>query len=349
MDNLYNTALELINNGEGFALATVITLDGSAPRGPGAKMIVRQDKSITGTIGGGLLEARVIESATDVIKNKKAETKEFHLNKNELSGIDMTCGGDLDVLIDYIEPSDVINKEIFEYLNAASHGKDIAYLVTLIPEDEKSARDRKQFVLISDGRSIGFDGVNEEEIRALVFSGDARYRVAETKDKCSYIIESAAIHHKAYIFGAGHVGQAIGKLLKFLDFQVTVIDDRPEFANAERFPDADRIITDDFNNSFDTLPIDRYSYIIIVTRGHVNDQLVLSLSLKTPAGYIGMIGSRRKRKGVYEALVAQGFSQADFNRVYNPIGLPINADSPEEIAVSIAAEIIKVKAELTEN
>ena len=132
-----------------------------------------------------------------------------------------------------------------------------------------------------------------------------------------------------------------------MDFHVTVIDDREQFANRERFPGSDVILVTPFEESFDKIAIDAFSYIIIVTRGHVNDQLVLSLSLKTNAGYIGMIGSRRKREGVYQNLVENGFTRADFDRVYNPIGLPIKADSPAEIAVSIAAELVKVRAELS--
>ena len=350
MESLYEAALGMIDKNEGFALATVITLDGSAPRGPGAKMIIRSDKSIVGTIGGGLLEARVMAKAVTVIKEKIAQAKEFRLNKSELSDIDMICGGDLDVLIDYIDPTDIKNKEIFEYLTSSAKGKELAYLVTLIPENEKESKVRKHFILIADGRSIGFNAPDsEDEIRTLAFEGDAKYKVVETKSKRQYIVESANVHHKAYIFGAGHVGQTTAKILKFLDFHVTVIDDREQFANAERFPDTDKIIVDDFEESFGSLAIDRYSYLIIVTRGHVKDQEVLALSLKTNAGYIGMIGSAKKREGVYDYLVSLGFERNAFDRVYNPIGLPIFADSPEEIAISIAAEIIKVRAELTES
>jgi xanthine dehydrogenase accessory factor len=127
-----------------------------------------------------------------------------------------------------------------------------------------------------------------------------------------------------------------------------VIDDRDEFANSERFPQADRIVAKVVSDNLDEFNIDRYSYIVIVTRGHLNDEHVLALSLKTDAGYIGMIGSRSKREGVYRNLRAKGFTDADIARVYSPIGIPIGADTPEEIAVSIAAEMIKARKELSE-
>ncbi|MDR3237938.1 MAG: XdhC family protein [Spirochaetia bacterium] len=345
METIYTEALRLINNKEDFALATVITIDGSAPRGPGAKMIVRKDGSIAGTIGGGVMEAEVMEKAGNTIKNKKAELKELHLNKTELSGIDMICGGDLEVLVDFIDSSDAVNKEIFEYLAAGK--KEAAFLVTFIHDTEEEAALRKQCIFMAGGEMIGSAIGSADELRRLAFESDVRYKVVETESRRRYIVESANIHHRAYIFGAGHVGQKTAAILKFVDFHVTVMDDRPQFANRERFPETDDVIVTPFEESFDNISIDRYSYIIIVTRGHVNDQLVLALALKTNAGYIGMIGSKRKRRGVFQNLVENGFSQADFDRVYNPIGLSIDADSPEEIAVSIAAEIIKVRAELS--
>ncbi|MCL1912027.1 MAG: XdhC family protein [Leptospirales bacterium] len=343
MENIYIEAARLVNKKEDFALATVITVDGSSPRGPGAKMIVRKDGGIAGTIGGGLLEAVVMTAAASVIDNKKAELKELHLNKAELSGIDMTCGGDLEVLVDYIDSSDAVNREIFEYLAAEKKAySQLAFLVTLVPDTDEEAALRKQCVLFSNDRPIGGADL-PDAVKQSVFESDARYKVIKTEGK-RYIVESVNVHHRAYIFGAGHVGQKTASILKFLDCHVTVIDDRPQFANKERFPESDEILVTPFEESFNKITIDAFSYIIIVTRGHVNDQLALSLSLKTNACYIGMIGSRRKRESVYQNLVENGFTRADFDRVYNPIGLPINADSPSEIAVSIAAEIVKVRA-----
>jgi xanthine dehydrogenase accessory factor len=347
LKKLFSEALQLINNNEDFSLATVITLDGSAPRGPGAKMIIRRDGSIAGTIGGGILEAEVMKKAADVIRNRSAYINEFHLKGKDFSDIDMTCGGDLEVLVDYIDSSDPSCMEIFEYLSTNSDRKGLSYLVTTVPDNEAELKASKQFIIKDDCSLIGTSAVSEEFI-SRILSSPSKYKVFRDENQKRYIVEAVNIPHCAYIFGAGHVGQKLAQILKFVDFNVTVIDDRAEFANSERFPQADRIVAKPVTENLDEFNIDRFSYIVIVTRGHINDELVLSLSLKTAAGYIGMIGSRGKREGVYRNLLASGFTDRDIARVYSPIGLPIGADTPEEIAVSIAAEMIKARKELSE-
>ncbi len=347
MKKLFSEALQLINKNEDFSLATVITLDGSAPRGPGAKMIIRRDGSIIGTIGGGILEAEVMKKAADVIRTGIAYVNEFHLKGKDFSDIDMTCGGDLEVLVDYIDSSDPLHRETFEYLSANSDRKGLSYLVTMVPDREEELKAPKQFIIKSDSSLIGTPAVSEEFI-SRVLSSASKYKVFRDENQKRYIVEAVNIPHCAYVFGAGHVGQKLAQMLKFVDFHVTVIDDRAEFANSERFPQADRIVAKAVNENLDEFGIDRFSYIVIVTRGHLNDEHVLALSLKTPAGYIGMIGSRSKREGVYRNLRAKGFSDRDIDRVHSPIGIPIGADTPEEIAVSIAAEMIKARKELSE-
>jgi len=150
----------------------------------------------------------------------------------------------------------------------------------------------------------------------------------------------------AYIFGAGHCGRSLAHILSTLDFRTVVIDDREEFCNAANIPDADRLLVPaSMEAVFDELPVDGDSYVVIVTRGHAHDEVVLRRALRTGAGYIGMIGSRGKRETIYRRLLSDGYTQADIDRVSSPIGLPIGAESPEEIAVSIAAELIRARAE----
>lgn len=346
MQNLYAEALRLVNAGEDFSLATVITLDGSAPRSPGAKMIIRKDRSITGTIGGGLLEAKVMDRGVEVIRDRKAAVEDFHLTKADFSGIDMTCGGNLSVLVDYIDAGDPLNRDVFTYLSSSDTDRSVAYLVTRIPETEEELRSCKHAVLTSGDFFAGFMGADDALLREKVFESDSKYRVVSAGGR-RYICEAANIHHCAYILGAGHVGLKIGELLKYTGFHVTVIDDRADFANAERFPFADRIIVADFEESFSMIDTDKFSYVVIVTRGHAKDEVCLEKALRTEAGYIGMIGSRPKREGIYKNLMAKGFTQADIDRTHSPIGLPIGAETPEEIGISVAAEIIKVRAELS--
>ena len=148
-----------------------------------------------------------------------------------------------------------------------------------------------------------------------------------------------------FIFGAGHVAKQVAAISKMVGFTTVVLDDRNEFANTERFPTADQVLVlDRFDTLLQRLHMDTHSYIVIVTRGHRHDQTVLSQALKTDARYIGMIGSRKKRDTIYRNLLEGGFAQNDIDRVHSPIGLEIEAETPEEIAVSIVAELIRERA-----
>jgi len=346
LEKIFKEAIKLIDEGEDFSLATIITRDGSAPRGPGAKMIVRNDGSIIGTIGGGLLEAVVIKKAAEVYNEKKARVEEFHLTGDDFSTIDMTCGGDLKVLIDFINATDPVNKEVFNYLKDGYGKNKPAYLVTLIPKKDPEFTLQKLSIIFEDGTCTGNNNFDLNDLLP-VLSSVSKYKIVRIEDNKKLIVESLKTVFSAVIFGAGHVGLKVAELLKFTGFNITVIDDRPEFANSERFPFADKIdVFNSFDDNIDFLNIDKNTYIVIVTRGHINDEKVLALALKTSAGYIGMIGSRKKRDVIYRNLIAKGFADKDLERVFAPIGINIGADTPEEIAVSIVAEIIKVRSGL---
>ena len=160
-----------------------------------------------------------------------------------------------------------------------------------------------------------------------------------------FFIEPLSSEGTVYIFGAGHIGQKLAQLTKFVGFRTVVLDDREEFANRELLGSADRIVVlSSFDDAMRDLTIDEESYLVIVTRGHVHDKTVLGQALRTRAGYIGMIGSRKKRDATYEVLAREGFTTQDFARVHSPIGLSIGAETPEEIAVSIVAELIQARA-----
>jgi len=163
--------------------------------------------------------------------------------------------------------------------------------------------------------------------------------------KAEILLEPITSEPTVYIFGAGHVSQQLSPLAKRVHFRVVVIDDRAMFANRERFADADEIIVSEFENCFDRLSIDESSYVVIVTRGHLYDGLVLEQAVQTSARYIGMIGSKKKIQTLYQNLIGKGMSKESLDRVYAPIGLEINSETPEEIAVSIVAELIKVRGQ----
>lgn len=189
-----------------------------------------------------------------------------------------------------------------------------------------------------------FGKLDSRIVKALApYPGKAELIAREDK---YFFVEPLCNKGTVFIFGAGHVSQKVAILTGMVGFQTVVLDDRHEFANRERFATADELIVpSSFERAMDDLEINEESYLVLVTRGHAHDKTLLRQALGTKAGYIGMIGSRRKRDAVYEALLKEGFSQKQFERVFSPIGLEIGAETPEEIAVSIVAELIRFRAE----
>ena len=259
---------ELTVKGESFVIAKVVDTRGSTPRKKGAVLLMRQDGTKYGTVGGGKLEAEVEKMMCESFVTHESNIYQFQLKPMDQQGLDMRCGGDADVSIEYI---------------------DAAFPEKFQQEFETSAT--------------------------------------------------------AYIFGAGHVGQALEPVLRHVNFSTVVVDDRSEFANRERFPNADEVkVLGSFMNVYEEIEMDENSYVIIITRGHNADYDVLRQTLNKTTGYVGMIGSKTKVAAVYEMLRADGFTQEQLDRVYSPVGLKIFAETPEEIAISITAEMIQVRS-----
>ncbi len=250
---IYEEIINLKKEGRSSALATIVQCIGSSPQKEGSKMLVRDDGSILGTLGGGCIEAEVIQASLMAIRDGSPQTIPFNLTEREGG---LVCGGK--VLV-YIEP--------------------------LLPEPH------------------------------LV------------------------------ILGAGHVGKALSRIARFSGFKVTVVDDRKEYANSENLADADDIIVNDFGTIFEEMPIERGAYVVVATRGHNHDLEALRAALKTEAGYIGLLGSKRKKAVIFKSLEGEGLARDDIGRVIVPVGLPIGSVTPEEIAISIMAQIIQYRRE----
>ncbi|WZL73876.1 XdhC family protein [Clostridiaceae bacterium 35-E11] len=342
MKEIMNQVLELLEQNESFVLAMVIDQSGSTPRGAGAKMIVRKNKEILGTIGGGLVEAQVQKQAQEIFENKKTMIKTFHLNQKEAAEMHMICGGELTVLAFYVDASDPKNKAAYRGIWDGFKENKKSWMVTIADGKDEICQ-----VLIKDDGTI--IGTLKENVDAQAMKEHAlatkKYKVLRNEKSQIWVIEPVVDSSKAYICGAGHVAYKTQPLLNYVGFYTVVMDDREKFANKERFKTADEIVVlDSFDAVFDKKHIDQDSYIIIVTRGHEHDKTVLSQAMKTNARYIGMIGSRKKIAGIYEALLKEGFTMKDLKKIYSPIGIAIEAETPEEIAVSITAELIQVRA-----
>lgn len=338
-------AVRLLEKGQGFALATVVEQARSAPRSAGARMVIGEEGAVTGTVGGGALEARVQKIAAEVMAKRKAELVSFDLTAGDSSGMGMICGGEVSVLIDYIDPGDPACLPLYRELAAALERSERAWLVTLIPPD-KDGRSGRTFLMRADGSITGMPGTVDEDLGDLL--DEVRHCRAFTYLRGRrVVIDSLGNRGTALIFGAGHVGRSLVPVLASVEFRTVILDDRQEFASLERFGSADQIVhLGSFEDAFGGVAIDDQSYIVIVTRGHLHDRTVLGQALRTKAAYIGLIGSRTKRDLTFRALLDEGFVKEDLARVHSPIGLPIKAETPAEIAVSIAAELIRIRAEL---
>lgn len=250
--------------------------------------------------------------------------------------------------------------EIYREIVRLSEVGEDAAVATIISVDGSTPREEGAKMLIrDDGRTLGTvggGGVEKQVIQEslkVIKSGKAMklvYRLnpqGELGMICGgdteVFIEPITGAARLFIFGAGHIGVPLSRMATLTDFRTVIIDDRPEYATPVRFPEAAEIIVSDFQTAFDKIKISAGSFIVIITHGHHGDEAVLENALKTPAKYIGMIGSKSKNEAVFGHLKAKGFTQDDLSRVHAPIGLAIRAQTPEEIAVSILGEMIQIR------
>jgi len=354
MESIYYEIVKSLEKKEKAALATIISRAGSAPRAVGAQYLVRQDGSSVGSIGGGCVEAEVWQRAQDTLEKERGSILRFNLTAEQLAEGGLICGGNIDILI---EPLTGGSFEIYEEIGKIKRKGGSAILVTLVSVDGVVPRGEESKALIKPsgektGSLLGGKELEEElrgNIEILVKEKKPKLVTVETgsvdssRKKVEVLLEPILSEPTVYLFGAGHVSQQIAPLAKRVQFRVVVIDDREIFANRERFPDADEILVSEFETCFQQLSIDEPSYVVIVTRGHLYDGFVLEQAVKTRSRYIGMIGSKKKIHILYQNLMKKGIPKETLERVYAPIGLDINSETPEEIAVSIVAQLIQVR------
>ena len=346
MSRIVNTVCNLLEQGEDIVLATILSRQGSTPRTAGTKMIVRSDGDTVSTIGGGLVEAQVIKAASEVFKTKEAQIKPFDLTGTDVERMDLVCGGQLEILVEFVA-ADSAGIELFRGLARALKEGRKCYLAADLGSVSEKRSTVKRCLILQDGTASGDMMCPPELIENLArWTGKERYPVLLTIGGRNYVIEPSFVPGTVYLFGAGHVSQQVAPLARLVDFRIVVLDDRSEFANSERFPTADDIrVLSSFRDCLSDLEIEEESYLVIVTRGHLHDKTVLEQALKTKARYVGMIGSRRKRDRVFSELEMQGFTTGDFKRVHSPIGTNIGAETPEEIGISIIGELIQARSE----
>lgn len=337
MSDMLKVILEMLRRRESLATVTILAQEGSTPRTAGSKMLVGPQGLVAGSVGGGLLEGRSLEAAARALRSGRAEVLDFDLSGELAAGADMICGGRLRV---FVEALGVRDLPFFEALDAALRSGGA--VGTAIRLEKTGSTDRiHRLVLTSTGDQESPVGMALKKALPTDFSRLNAAVTVDLGDGGIWFVEPWLVPPRLVLAGGGHVAQATAGVAVLTGFAVTVLDDRSEFGSAARFPMAETVaVVPDFKQCFNNILMDAQTYVVILTRGHVHDATVLEQALLTRAGYIGMIGSVRKRDAIYESLRGKGVPDAELARVHCPVGLPIAAETPGEIAVSIVAECV---------
>ncbi|MDZ7760486.1 MAG: XdhC family protein [Desulfovermiculus sp.] len=343
MRNLLEFIYSELASGRPVVSAVIVTSSGSTPRSTGSRMAVSVDGRCQGSVGGGPGEAMAQRKAQTVHQTWHSTLLSLDLSGKEAADAGMICGGKQEILLEYI-PADHKNAELFSRLLTAWDAGQASSLCTVFIQksQETIILDR---TLDSASLADSVPAPLREEARRSAHT--SRLPTIAHQDACTLLVEPIRPPGTVFIAGAGHVGQTTADLAAYVGFRTIIIDDRADFLIPERFPRAGRLHhAPGFEACFQQLDMPADSFIVIVTRGHVHDKNVLTQALQTRAEYIGMIGSKKKRKAIYEALRQQGVAQSALDQVHCPIGLSIGADTPEEIAVSIVAELIQERVKV---
>ena len=348
MKEVIQEAVKLLQEEQPCVLATVVRTKGSTPQKSGSMLLVRQDGSGVGTLGGGCVEGDIWFAAREMLRHHGGpEFKDYFLNEDIAARDGLVCGG---TMYFYLEPMwepeaflDIGNKLIDAY-----EGGEPVGLATVVnaPANGGTALGAKLLLLL-DGSVSGTLGNPELDARAI----ESARRVADVGSTDSFIteagvevfIEGFTTPPTLAVIGGGHVGKATADLANMLGYRVFIADDREEFANPERFPYAERTVVTKYEEWAEHLPINVNTFVVVATRGHRFDDMALESALTTRARYIGLMGSRRKNLMIYQRLLEQGVPLERLKEVHAPIGLDIGGLQPEELAVSIMSEVIMTR------
>lgn len=352
---IYSIATEVAESGRMGALATIIRTRGSTPRGPGAKIIFLEDGRSAGTIGGGCAEAEIQREALDVLQGAASRLVRVDLTGTaEEAG--MVCGGIMDVFIQGISrDAQSQNTGVLELTRKCLEaGEPFCGATVIEAASAPPGITGRRLVVAKSSGAAGTTSIAELDEMIRIQASEVlatgrpgvRTLAVSTSDRelqLDVFFDVVSTPAQLLVLGGGHISVPLVKMGSLLGFTVTVIDDRPSFANKGRFPEADRVICDDFANALQKCECSPTTYAVIVTRGHQHDEECLRALLNVDLAYLGMIGSKRKVRELSQHLRNDGVSQEKLDQVHAPIGLAIEAETPEEIAVSILGEIIMVR------
>lgn len=344
MREIINEVLPSFNSGEPFALATVTRTWSSAPRPVGASMAVSPNGEVIGSVSGGCVEGAIHEAALEVLQTGKSQSVTYGVSDDNAFAVGLTCGGTIELFIQIISPQTFPNfADVARSIRTETH----VGIATLV-DGAENIGDRIVFTKSETEGSLGNSGLDHAVIadaRALLDQGKTKTiklgaHGERRMDDLSIFVESFAPAPRMIVFGAIDFAAAVARIGKFLGYHVTVCDARALFATKRRFPDADEVIVDWPHRFLPTIDIDERTVICVLTHDPKFDVPVLEIALRTKAGYIGAMGSRRTHEDRLVRLKEIGMTDSEIARLRSPIGLDLGARTPEETAVSIAAEII---------
>lgn len=301
-------------------------------------MLIRQDGTTIGTIGGGILEVQVEQSAREVLRHHRTISQSIWFNGKDDTTMEPIYGGQVEVLLEWMDVTQPNTINLLMNLKTATTDNHKSWLITSLSHKESTCH---HVFVQKNGRLTGDlpDGFLPETVTR------ARRPTRTTLAQEEYFIDPLENGGTVYIFGAGHISPILAQFTKTLGFWTVILDDRPSFVNPEKFPAADQLIVlNNFSEALSRIEVNQDSFLVIVTRDPALDRTVLAQALRSPAGYIGMMGSYRKCGAILDELCQLGFSGEDIRRVHAPIGLPIDAETAEEISVSIISELVQARA-----
>ena len=316
MRTICRKIIESIESGNSLVLVTLIEQEGSAPRGVGAQMLVDASGRIAGTIGGGAIEGKAIRMGGELLEKKESAVQDFSLNLSSGTDLGMVCGGSVKAYFAYIDGDAFAWKEAAEQVLFRFENRLPGYVVL----------DLEQGTVLVRAKEEIDDSVGSGRLEGNLFT------------------LPIPLEERVILFGGGHVAQALVPILAGVGFSCIVFENRPEFADKSLFPAAHRVLLGDYKRVEDTLTLLETDYIVIMTNGHLHDLVLEEQLLRRKFAYIGVMGSHRKIAAVNEKLREAGISEEAISSVHTPIGLDILAVTPAEIAISVAAECIQVRA-----
>lgn len=357
MDSIYTKLADFVTAGETVAVATIVGVKGSVPREVGAKMIIHPLGQHVGTVGGGCGEADVIRAALDVIQTGAPATVRVDLTEDVSMQALGVCGGIMDVFVSSSRPEPLSEPEPDEpglegrlvALRSSVLAREPVALTTVVSGPSAG----REAVVWLDKPVLGDLGLGDLEAKVIADAQEVlrgrQHRLlhypasGDRSQEFSVFVEVQRRAPELIIVGAGHIAMPLAQMASMCDFAVTVLDDRPSFANRERFPTAQKVIAAPLQETVREMPMDNDTFVVLVTRGHSHDVECMLEVLDRPVAYIGMIGSQRRVDAVFELLAEeQGIDPLKFDRVFAPIGIAIGALTPAEIAICILAELINV-------